>query len=66
MNISFHPKYVHNASTNVLGYVRCAEHSEAISKLEHKHALAKADILWLKNLSHRTTHGSNDWHIKFK
>lgn len=50
----------------ILGCFRSAEHSEAIFKLEHKYALVKADILWLHNLSHKTTHGWGDWHIKFK
>ncbi|TNN70800.1 hypothetical protein EYF80_018934 [Liparis tanakae] len=37
-----------------------AAHSEAVSKLEHKYALAQADILWLHNVARRTTHGWND------
>lgn len=57
---------VYNASTNGLGCFRCAEHSDAISKVEQKYTLAMGDILWLQNFSHKTTHGWNDWHIKFK
>lgn len=59
-------QFVQKVFSNVLGCFRSVKHREAIFKLEHKYALVKADILWLHNLSHRTTHGWGDWHIKFK